>query len=201
MYKRQIQVILCQDLPVHGIAQQVRQGLHGEAVLVRHIDPGGPEGRLGEGTGGLRRTEGQLRPPCLVPPDGQVLVERPDGRLSGKTITPQVSQGVLQPVRRQLGGVVVGDGVTVVVRHVRRGETVLPQQGLKLRRPVDQLCCSPLGGLLPQMVAVEKVHHMGKGRGGRVVEQPRRALPDIAGEVPDCLLYTSNPFTGMRRSI
>ena len=37
---RPIQVILCQDLPVHGIAQQVRQGLHGEAVLVRHIDPG-----------------------------------------------------------------------------------------------------------------------------------------------------------------
>ena len=35
-----------------------------------------------------------------------------------------------------------------------------------------------------QVVPVEKIHHMGKGGGGRIVEQSRRALAEIAGEVP-----------------
>ena len=35
------------------------------------------------------------------------------------------------------------------------------------------------------MVPIQKVHHMGKNRRGRIVEQARRGLGGIAGEVPD----------------
>ena len=108
---RPIQVILCQDLPVHGIAQQVRQGLHGEAVLVRHIDPGGLERCLCEGAGGLPRAEGQLRPAGLVPPDGEIFVEYTEGVRPGEAVAPQVPQRVLQTVGGELRGVIVRDGI------------------------------------------------------------------------------------------
>lgn len=86
--------------------------------------------------------------------------------------------------RRRAGGVIVGDGIAVVIRHVLRCETVFSQQHLRLRRGLDELHRPCLGGLLMQVVPVEKIHHMGKGGGGRIVEQPRRALAEIAGEVP-----------------
>ena len=98
---------------------------------------------------------------------------------------PEVPQRVLQPVGGEPGAWVVGDGVAVVVRHIRDCQSVPIKQGQQFRAAADKSLRFNLGRLLPQVVAVEKIHHMGEYRGGDVVEQSRYRLPGAAGKMPD----------------
>ena len=97
----------------------------------------------------------------------------------------KVSQGVFQPVRREAGGVVVGDGVAVIVADVRRIQTVSGQNCRHLRRGGDDGGCVRLCGLLAQVVPMEKVHGVGEHGGGHVVEQRGGGLGRAGGKVPD----------------
>ena len=98
---------------------------------------------------------------------------------------PEIPQRVFQPVGGEPGRGIIRDGVAVVVRHIRDCQSVPLQQGQQCGTAADKILRFLLGGLLPQVVAVEKVHHMGKYRGGDIVEQPCHSLPGTAGEMPD----------------
>ena len=108
-----------------------------------------------------------------------------DGIGRCNVVIDDVGQGVFQPVGRQARGVVVGNRVEVVVGNVADCKSLLLNELHDFGGVLDEVFRASFCRFLFEVVAIEKVYHMGERGGGDVVEQGGDGLAHIVGEVPN----------------
>ena len=167
-----MQIFPGQDVRKKGVPKQLCQVLHGIPVGVGNIQAGRIEGQPCEFHPDSGVQKHQFFLTVFIFADGEIFVKTPDIFRRFAFIAQEVAQRILQPVRRQAGGIVVRNGITVVIPDIFRVHAVFAQQGADLCGTADDLLRAGFGGFLLHIVPVEKVHGMGKDRGADIVEQP-----------------------------
>ena len=159
--------------------------MHGVSVRIGDVHIGILHGAKGEFLRDFGALEENFRLSVFVDSGGKAAVEPRDFLRSAHAVLNEIAEGVFQPVGGKLRRGIVGDREEVIVADVRSGEMPLRENRLNFGGILYHFGGAAFSGFLREVVAVQKVHHMGEGRRADIVEEAGHRLFFLVCEVPD----------------
>lgn len=159
--------------------------LHGIAVFVAHIDARALQGEIGEAGCIVESGEHEFGNAMLVRADDERLINLSHSLDGVEVVGEDITECVFESVGRELWGVVIGNGIEVIVGHIGGLQLQFMEDFDDFGRVGNHFESTLLGGFLLFVVAMEEIDDVGEGGCGNVVEECCDALLHVVCEMPD----------------